>query len=354
MNRLIREIPYVDLSELLSGSISPKDFLKLVHQYGFVYFYNLDFNPFNLNSQILKKLEIYADNFFSLPLEKKMKYYIGNSFNHRGYVPLTEKGAYSDEQKRVYEAFDMSYPENSFIKEEHQKLRGQNIWPQEIPEFKKSFEKYYNKMFLLGKALLRIFSESFDLPTEYFENSVKHPPAQLRLLHYLPNHKLVGKEDVAMGGHTDYELFTLLHQTSPGIQGYLDEEGKFFNLPVFKNTLLMVVGDMMHFMTNGYLKSFYHRVINNGMKRLSFPFFMNLDFETELKILPKFKNFNAKKQNIKNFPESIVVGHHLLGQLYRDFPYIKERIDQGEWKIPFDIPKHNIFERREKNEKIKI
>jgi len=246
--------------------------------------------------------------------------------------------------------FDMSYSENNLIKEECQKLRGQNIWPQEIPEFKAHFEEYYRKMFLLGKSLLRIFAKSFDLPTDYFEEHVKHPPAQLRLLHYLPNHKLVGKEDVAMGGHTDYELFTLLHQNSPGIQGYSAEEKKFVNLPVFKNTLLMVVGDMMHFMTNGYLKSFYHRVINNGMKRLSFPFFMNLDFETELKVLPKFQNLNAKNKNRKDLPKSIVVGHHLLGQLYRDFPYIKERIDRGEWKIPFNIPKQNVFEIGEKSE----
>ncbi|HLX54773.1 MAG TPA: 2OG-Fe(II) oxygenase family protein, partial [Aquella sp.] len=117
------------------------------------------------------------------------------------------------------------------------------------------------------------------------------------------------------------------------------------DLPVFRNTLLMMVGDVIDFMTNSYLKSFLHRVINNGARRFSAPFFMNLDFDTKIKVLPKFKTFREASRS-QHLPDQIIIGHHLIGQLYRDFPYLKARIDQGAWQMPFNIPTHNLFEQK--------
>ena len=88
-----------------------------------------------------------------------------------------------------------------------------------------------------------------------------------------------------------------------------------------------MVGDMMDFMTNGYLTSFPHRVINNGNKRFSAPFFMNLDFDVKIKVLAKFREFKSNEARQKNNPKQIIVGHHLLGQLYRDFPYILNQLE---------------------------
>lgn len=337
--KLVRNIPYIDTQQLFNKTISANQFIEVLHQYGFIYLYNFEFEDLAISSKIFKDLPNYAQKFFNLSFEDKMKYYIGNSPNHRGYVPVTEQGKYADEKKRIYEAFDISYPLHHASPQDYKKLRGDNVWPQEVENFKEFFSQYYKQMFLLGKNLLDIFAEGFNLPKHYFHDFIKHPPAQLRLLNYLANDNL--KEDVAMGGHTDYECFTLLYQTAPGIEAHLPNENHFVRLPVFQNSLLLIVGDMLHFMTNGYLKSLYHRVINNGTKRFSFPFFMNFDFETEIKILPGFANYQPHSQPL---PEKIVVGHHLLGQLYRDFPYIKHKIDQGDWKVPFEIPKHNLFE----------
>lgn len=54
----------------------------------------------------------------------------------------------------------------------------------------------------------------------------------------------------------------------------------------------------------------------------------------ELSVLPQFGSSEEK----------IIVGHHLLGQLYRDFPYIKQRVDSGKWPVNFEIPDGNVFE----------
>jgi isopenicillin N synthase-like dioxygenase len=73
---------------------------------------------------------------------------------------------------------------------------------------------------------------------------------------------MINSNSVNMGQHTDYECFTFIYQTFPGIQGYIRQSDNFIDLPVFKDTLLMMVGDVMDFMTNSYLKSFLHRVVN--------------------------------------------------------------------------------------------
>ncbi|HLX54053.1 MAG TPA: 2-oxoglutarate and iron-dependent oxygenase domain-containing protein, partial [Aquella sp.] len=216
------------MEQLLFGKISPTDFLQILHEYGFVYFYNLDTAPLNISVEDFQKLELYANRFFTLPLNKKMRYYIGSSPNHRGYVPVSEKGAYGDEKSRVYEAFDMSY--TTYFKDEYsyQKLMGENIWPEEdIKGFKEVVEGYYKQMFLLGKSILSILAQSFDLSSDYFEEYTKYPPAQLRLINYLDNDLLKVKDKIKMGAHTDYECFTFIYQSSPGIQGYIQQNKKF-------------------------------------------------------------------------------------------------------------------------------
>ena len=214
---MIKKIPYVDAEQLLNGNIAPESFLNTLHENGFVYLYNLDFEPLGLNAPQFKKLEHVANNFFDLSLDDKMKYYIGNSPNHRGYVPVKEKGEYHDEKNRVYEAFDMSYS-TSTIKYP-QKLMGENVWPQDVQNFKQVCSDYYNKMFFLGRSILSILAQSFNLPIDHFDELSKNPPAQLRLLNYVSNELLDEAEDVAMGCHTDYECFTFIYQSIPGIQG---------------------------------------------------------------------------------------------------------------------------------------
>jgi len=82
-----------------------------------------------------------------------------------------------------------------------------------------------------------------------------------------------------MGAHTDYEVFTMIHQTSPGLVAFDRSSKTWMPMPVFKNTLLIIAGDMLELMTSGSIKSLLHRVSSNGEERYSFPFFMNLDFE---------------------------------------------------------------------------
>jgi isopenicillin N synthase-like dioxygenase len=113
-----------------------------------------------------------------------------------------------------------------------------------------------------------------------------------------------------MGTHTDYELFTLILQDSPGL--FYKTNGDWQPVPAMRNSLLLIAGDVLEILSNGEIHSLNHRVVANGDERYSFPFFMNLNPDTQL-IRAGQDNFN--------------IGNHLISQLTRDFPYLREKID---------------------------
>ncbi|MFC7965679.1 isopenicillin N synthase family dioxygenase [Streptomyces cinereoruber] len=330
---VIHSIPVISYEEIISGDVTPAHVLETLAETGYFYLSDLDKV---ISPQLFKALQDVSKSFFDSSLESKMEYYIGDSDHHRGYVPVTEQGAYGDESIRTYEAFDIGYEAEPLPSDRSLgfELIGPNRYPARIDGMAATAEAYYAANFTVSRHLLRLIARGVGEDEEYFDRWITRPASQLRLIHYVPNDVLVNSDDTSMGAHTDYELFTLIHQTSPGLLAYDRPTRTWRNMPVFKNTLLVLGGDMLQFLTGGKVKSLLHRVITTGEERYSFPFFMNLDFETELRVLPKFGASD----------ERITVGHHLLGQLYRDFPYIKERVDSGKWPVDFAIPDRNVFE----------
>lgn len=325
--------PVFDYGEISRDELAPERLLDTLQTYSYFYLSGLDHI---IPPRLFKSLRDVAGHFFASPLHVKMGYYIGDSAHHRGYVPVTEKGAYGDEKQRVYEAFDIGYeaPELPSHQRKGFELVGPNRYPSHVPAMESTLTTYYRANFEISQTLLRLIARGSGLSDRHFDPHITRPASQLRLLHYLANDVQVHSHDASMGAHTDYELFTILHQTSPGLVAYNRQAQRWQHMPVFKNALLVLVGDMLQFLTNGRLKSLLHRVVATGEERYSFPFFMNLDFETRLQPLPQYGRSD----------ETVVVGHHLLGQLYRDFPYIKRRIDSGVWPVDFAIPERNAFE----------
>ena len=101
----------------------------------------------------------------------------------------------------------------------------------------------------------------------------------------------------------------------------------------------MNVGDMLEVWTNGRFRATLHRVVNDGRERMSLPFFVAADYNAVIQPLEGLVQFGQQPRY-----EPIVAGHHLLGQLMRDFPYLRERHARGNLHVPFSIPDGNPFE----------
>ncbi len=330
-------LPVIDIDALAGNNVSARYAVAMrlgeaCENIGFAYV-----EGHGISQDLIDDVYREAATWFARPLEQKLLYYIGNSDNHRGYVPQSERGQYADEGERLYEAFDLALdlPCSDPDVQRGCYLLGPNVWPKEQPTFSTAVSRYYRDISAVGAAVTSAFELYLDLPAGHMGKQMSKPTSQLRLLHYLKHDSENGS--AKMGAHTDYECFTLLHQTAPGLQ-VLNQHNRWIDAPPLPGTLVLNVGDLLETWSNGRLRSTLHRVINNGAERFSLPFFAAANYDAVIRpeVLP------AGEGGQDYVP--VVAGHHLLGQLLRDFPYLRTKHCRGELELPFAVPGVNRFE----------
>ncbi|MEM0930775.1 MAG: 2-oxoglutarate and iron-dependent oxygenase domain-containing protein [Pseudomonadota bacterium] len=291
-----------------------------------------------IDGELISRTYEAAQRFFALPEELKRKYYIGLSSNHRGYVPFTEKGDYSDEKSRNYEAFDLALdlPETDPDFLAGNRLLGPNVWP-ELDGFQEAVAEYYEQISSLGLRVCAALELYLDLPPGKITGHMTKPISQLRLMHYVRQSDNVDSRSVNMGAHTDYECLTLLHTSNPGLQ-VMDSMGKWIDVPVDPGTFVVNIGDMLEAWTNGHLRSTPHRVLNLSAERYSLPYFVAANFDTVISPFPEVLR-PGEEPRYKPFR----AGAHLERMLIRDFPYLAQKDPSG---AALSEPVHNPFEDR--------
>lgn len=264
-----------------------------------------------------------AERFFGMHETFKRRYYIGNSSNHRGYVPFTEKGDYPDEVNRNYEAFDLGLdlPCNDPQYLAGNRLLGPNVWPA-VSEFKDTVSEYYREISALGLRLCECLETHLGLPPAAITSQMSKPISQLRLLHYVRISDLKDPRSVNMGAHTDYECLTLLHTRNKGLQ-VMRQDDQWIDVPIDPEALIVNIGDMLEAWSNGLLRSTPHRVLNLSPERFSLPYFVAANFDTEIKPFPQLLSPDAMPRY-----DPFLAGEHLERMLIRDFPYLRERRDR--------------------------
>ena len=335
-------LPVIDIAPLFGSNNALKrrvadEIGEAARNVGFFYIKNHTIEPTMIDEAYAQ-----AERFFELSLSEKLAYYIGNSRNHRGYVPQSERGIYADEQgERHYEAFDLALelPEDDPDVLQGNPLLGPNVWPH-LLGFKQRISAYYNAVSNLGQVLSQAFELHLGLQPGELQQYMTKPTSQLRLLHYLANNAPMTTTDMNMGAHTDYECFTILHQQKAGLQ-VMNANDEWMEAPPIDGSYVINIGDMLETWTNGAFKSTLHRVVNNGQERYSMPFFVAANYDAKIKPLTTvISDANPPKYN------NIVAGHHLLSQLVRDFSYLRKRLETGRLKVPFAISNGNPFEQR--------
>lgn len=161
-----------------------------------------------------------------------------------------------------------------------------NSWPSAQPEFRPAMYAYYNSVLEFSKKMMRIFALSLDLPEDYFDGAMKFPMTGIRILHYPPQ-AVQGGEDIGLGAHTDYDLFTLVCQEDVEALEVLNANGIWIPANPMPRTFVVNIGDFLQRITNNEFKSTVHRVVNkSGKERYSMPFFFSPDRDATLSVLP--------------------------------------------------------------------
>ncbi len=283
-------IPSLDLADFTSGDKQKKN--KFVQELGDAY-NTIGFVAIRnhyLTDELSARLYQTIKKFYALPDAIKQKYEIPGLAGQRGYIGKGKehaKGRNTGDLKEFYHV-GQEVLDNDPIKKEYP----ENVWPDEVPEFKEIALEVYRRLEKTGVQMLKAIALYLELPENYFDDKVKHGNSILRPIHYFPieNPDAVPVDAVRAAEHGDINLITLLMGASADGLQVLRRDGKWIPITALPEQLVVNVGDMLERLTNKKLKSTIHRVVNPPIHlmnspRYSIPFFMHPRSEMNLSAL---------------------------------------------------------------------
>lgn len=318
-------LPVVDISGLRSGSDADLariagELGAVAHDVGFCYLAGTGIP----DTTVERLLEV-TEAFFALPADTKMRSYIGLSSCHRGYVPAGEEVTY-DGTVDLKEAFDtaLDLPADDPDHLAGNPMLGPNVWP-EVEGFAEAVTDYYARAMDVGRLLFRALAIAMGEGPDFFDGITTRSPSQLRLVHYPFDD--AAEDAVGFGAHTDFECFTLLKPTAPGLE-VMDAHGVWVDAPPIDGTLVMNIGDMFETWTNGHFVATSHRVRKVAEERYSFPLFVNVDYDTVVEPLEQFRTPGAPVRR------RLSAGQHLFAQTAQSFQYLRAKLEDGTMVLP--------------------
>ncbi|MGB3838547.1 isopenicillin N synthase family dioxygenase [Rhodanobacter sp. FW102-FHT14D06] len=215
--------------------------------------------------------------FFALPTDTKMKYHVPGSGGARGYTPFKVETAKDSQYADLKEFWHIGreIPRDSKFAE----LMPPNLWPAEVPDFKRYGYGLYEALDQLGTRVLRALALHIRQPENFFEDKTDVGNSILRPIHYPP----ITDENVPnvrAGAHEDINFITLLVGASAEGLEVLTREGEWLPITTEGDAIVVNIGDMLQRLSNHVYPSTTHRVVNppneNARKpRYSVPFFLH-------------------------------------------------------------------------------
>ena len=284
-----RTIPLVDLSKFVNGSAEERQAFvaklgKAFHETGFV-----GVVGHGIPKELIDRFFNQANSFFGLPTKTKRKYEVPGLAGQRGYTSFGKEHAKQSEVPDLKEFYQIG----QFVSNDHP-LRAKyppNVMVGEQPSFLMWGKQLYQNFERAGGHLLRAIALHLELPEDYFTGRINKGNSILRAIHYPP---ITSEPETAIRAeqHEDINLITLLVGASAGGLQLLNSEGEWKDILPENDEIVINVGDMLQRLTNNYLKSTTHRVVNPPREewhkpRLSIPFFLHPQADMDLTCLEK-------------------------------------------------------------------
>ncbi|MEV0382559.1 2-oxoglutarate and iron-dependent oxygenase domain-containing protein [Nonomuraea sp. NPDC050643] len=314
----VSELPVIDVSPLLTGA-GPSAGKRAVagrigaacRETGFFYVAGHGVPP-----ELIERLDAAARRFFALPEEVKDEIAMergGRAW--RGFFPVGDEltSGRPDLKEGVY--FGAEEPPGPVP------LHGPNLFPAQVPELRDAVLAYLRTMTEVGQAVMAGIALSLGLEEDYFRTGYTADPTILfRIFHYPPSPP-DDPDTWGVGEHTDYGLLTLLLQDANGGLQVRTSTG-WTEAPPVPGTFVCNIGDMLDKLTGGQYRSTPHRVRNrSGNERLSFPFFFDPGWDSEVPPLP----YAPGRRWDGQVDFTGTYGQYLLSKVSKVFPRLFER-----------------------------
>ncbi|KAJ9142997.1 2OG-Fe(II) oxygenase [Pleurostoma richardsiae] len=293
------EIPIIDVSGIFSPNPADRaSVAQRIHDAatntGFFYVAN-----HGIESGVADAACAASLDFFRQPREVKEHANSDQSQFFNGYKPPRSQRINPFESVDVRETFswtydpryDSSVPDASAISGDIAKYMRCEDFPWEatanVPHFKTAIVRYWQSCLSLARALVRSFALSLSLPEDYFDPKFTHPDASLAINYYPPIAvSPLSSDQVSIGSHTDFQLFTILWQDANGGLQVLNRQGQWINARPVPGTLVVNIGDYLQRITNDRYVSTVHKAQNfSGRERISMPFFFGFNLNESCGVL---------------------------------------------------------------------
>lgn len=280
-----RAIPVVDLSKFVDGNEAERaafvdEIGKAFHEVGFVGVRN-----HGVPQELVDGFYKASKEFFSQPVNVKRSYQIPGLAGQRGYTSFGTEKAKQSQVADLKEFYQIGQVNDNPDKEEYP----DNPKTSEVPEFTDLGFELYKAFEQSGGQLLRAIALHLELEEDYFEAKIDNGHSILRSIHYPPITN-EPKSAIRAEQHEDINLITLLVGASAGGLQLLNAEEKWLDIVPGEDEIVINVGDMLQRLTNNYLISTTHRVVNPPKSewhkpRLSIPFFLHPKSDMSLNCL---------------------------------------------------------------------
>lgn len=281
-------IPTVNLSLFTQGNPDERaafvqDIGQAFHEVGFV-----AVDGHDVPKTLIDGFYEASKAFFNLPEAVKNPYEIPGLAGQRGYTSFGKEHAKHSKVADLKEFFQIGQE----VPQDHP-LFGEypaNVRVAEVPEFAELGRQLYRAFEKTGADLLCAIALFLDLEEHFFDPMIRDGNSILRAIHYPP---ITEAPDSAIRAeqHEDINLITLLVGASAGGLQLLNADDQWVDIQPEADEIVINVGDMLQRLTNNYLKSTTHRVVNPPreswhLPRLSIPFFLHPLRSADLSALP--------------------------------------------------------------------
>lgn len=282
-----RAIPLVDLAAFTEGTPEQQTAFveqlgKAFHEIGFVGVIN-----HGIPKELIEGFYAASRAFFALPEEVKRQYEIPGLAGQRGYTSFGKEHAKHSNVADLKEFFQIG--QEVAAGEMPPEHYPPNVQVAEQPAFAALGRQLYVAFEKSGAQLLKAISIHLGLGERYFDHHIHNGNSILRAIFYPPITQEPASA-IRAEQHEDINLITLLVGASAGGLQVLTKDNEWLDVVPEQDEIVINVGDMLQRLTNNYLKSTTHRVVNPPreewhMPRLSIPFFLHPRSEMDLTCL---------------------------------------------------------------------